>query len=226
VLGDALKVGIPAGLQAAIVAISNVFLQSVINTFGKHAVAGYTAATRSDGFVFVVINGLALAVMTFVGVNMGAGRYDRVKRGLKESLALTFVVIVSVSAVIILFRYPIASLFNSDPDVIRYSTRTMMFILSFYWLFALCEVMGGLLRGIGHSIYPMVISLVCMAGVRLVWIAIVLPTWNSYDGLLMAYPVSWLVSFIAYIAYLKLKRGIFPKENEEADGVMAPEAEA
>ncbi|HPY63786.1 MAG TPA: MATE family efflux transporter [Bacillota bacterium] len=226
VLGDALKVGIPAGLQAAIVAISNVFLQSVINTFGKHAVAGYTAATRSDGFVFVVINGLALAVMTFVGVNMGAGRYDRVKRGLKESLALTFVVIVSVSAVIILFRYPIASLFNSDPDVIRYSTRTMMFILSFYWLFALCEVMGGLLRGIGHSIYPMVISLVCMAGVRLAWIAIVLPAWNSYDGLLMAYPVSWLVSFIAYIAYLKLKRGIFPKENEEADGVMAPEAEA
>jgi Na+-driven multidrug efflux pump len=65
-----------------------------------------------------------------------------------------------------------------------------------------------------------------MAGVRLAWIAIVLPTWNSYDGLLMAYPVSWLVSFIAYIAYLKLKRGIFPKENEEADGVMAPEAEA
>ena len=225
-LKDALKVGIPAGLQAAIVAISNVFMQSVINTFGKHAVAGYTAATRSDGFVFVLINGLALAVMTFISVNMGAGRYNRVKRGLREGLALTFVVIVSVSAVIMLFRTPIASLFNSDPDVLRYATRTMMFVLSFYWVFALCEVMGGVLRGIGHSIFPMVVSLVCMAGVRLVWILAVLPNWYSFDVLLMAYPVSWFISFIAYIIYLKIKRDSLPKENLDPEGNLSPEAVA
>ncbi len=225
-LKDALKVGIPAGLQAAIVAISNVFMQSVINTFGKHAVAGYTAATRSDGFVFVLINGLALAVMTFISVNMGAGRYNRVKRGLREGLALTFVVIVSVSAVIMLFRTPIASLFNSDPDVLRYATRTMMFVLSFYWVFALCEVMGGVLRGIGHSIFPMVVSLVCMAGVRLVWILAVLPKWYSFDVLLMAYPVSWVISFIAYIIYLKIKRDALPKENPDTEGTLSSEAVA
>ncbi len=224
VLKDALKVGIPAGLQAAIVAVSNVLLQAVINTFGKHAVAGYTAATRIDGFVFVLINGLALAVMTFISVNKGAGRYDRVRRGLRESLALTFVVIVSVSAVLMLFRYPFASLFNADPDVIHYTTRTMTFILSFYWMFALCEVMAGVLRGIGQSIFPMVISLVCMAGVRLLWISIVLPMRNSFDVLLLAYPVSWIVSFIGYLIYLKVKRGLLPEENDGQEGDLTPGA--
>ncbi|HHW92933.1 MAG TPA: MATE family efflux transporter [Clostridiaceae bacterium] len=226
VLRDALKVGIPAGLQAAIVAVSNVFLQSVINTFGKHAVAGYTAASRSDGFVFMVINGLALAVMTFVSVNMGAERYNRVRRGLRESLVLTFVVIVSISAVILLCRNPIAALFNSDPDVMRYTTRTMLFVLSFYWLFALCEVMGSILRGIGHAIFPMVVSLVCMAGVRLVWISLVLPVWYSFDVLLMAYPVSWIISFIAYLIFLKIKRDTLPDEDEVSEGDLAPDTVA
>ncbi len=223
-LKDSLKVGIPTGLQAAIVAVSNVLLQSVINSFGKHAVAGYTAATRSDGFVFVLINGLSLAVMTFISVNMGAGRYNRVKRGLREGLVLTFVVIVSVSMVIMAFRTPIASLFNADPEVLRYATRAITFILSLYWMFALCEVMGSVLRGIGHSIFPMVVSLVCMAGVRLVWISIVLPIWYSFDVLLMAFPVSWFVSLIAYIIYLKIKLDALPEEVEEAEGDLSSEA--
>ena len=176
------------------------------------------------GFVFVLINGLRCR--HDLSVSTWCRRYNRVRRGLREGLALTFVVIVSVSAVIMLFRTPIASLFNSDPDVLRYATRTMMFVLSFYWVFALCEVMGGVLRGIGHSIFPMVVSLVCMAGVRLVWILAVLPKWYSFDVLLMAYPVSWFISFIAYIIYLKIKRDSLPKENLDPEGNLSPEAVA
>ncbi len=217
VLRRALKVGVPAGLQAAIVALSNVFLQSVINKFGKHAVAGISAASRSDGIVFVLITGLTLAAMTFTGVNMGAGRYDRVRKGLRQSLVLTFFVVAAVSAILLLFRMPIALLFNADPEVVYYTTRAILVILSFYWLFALGEIMGGVLRGIGHSVFPMVISLICMAGVRLAWIYIVLPVWNSFDVILLAYPVSWFASLLGYLIYLKMKEGLLPKQDAPSE---------
>ncbi len=205
VLFRSLRVGIPAGLQAFIVSLSNVFVQAFINRFGKHAVAGFSAASRSDSFVFVLISGLALAVMTFMGANLGAGRHDRIRRGLTQSLVLMFALVVSLSGLFLLLRNQIAAAFNPDPLVMEYTGHIMVILLSFYWIFALTEVMGATLRGMGHAVFPMVASLVCMAGVRVVWMYLVLPVWKSFDAIVMAYPVSWTVLLLAFLVYLKIQ---------------------
>ncbi len=219
VLFRSLRVGIPAGLQAFIVALSNVFVQTFVNRFGKHAVAGFSAASRSDSFVFVLISGLALAVMTFMGANLGAGRHERIRRGLRHGLLLMFALVTSLSGVFLLLRKQIAAAFNPDPLVMEYTTHILLILLSFYWIFALTEVMGATLRGMGHAIFPMVASLVCMAGVRVVWMYVVLPAWQSFDVIVMAYPVSWTILLAAYVFYFKWKsRKIFSMGDQAEAG--------
>ncbi|HZK29066.1 MAG TPA: MATE family efflux transporter [Clostridia bacterium] len=211
ILSKVLRVGVPAGIQAFAVALSNVFIQTAINRFGKHAVAGFSAAVKSDSFVFVLISGLAVAVMTFTSANIGVCKADRVRRGLRQSLVLTFVLVTALSGLIILLRQPIAAAFNPDPQVTFYAMRTIVLLLSMYWIFALTEVIGGAIRGMGNSVFPMVVSLTCMAGFRLLWILVVLPVWHSLDAVIVAYPVSWAVSLVAYLIYLKVKGGIVPQ---------------
>ncbi len=224
ILFRSLRVGVPAGLQSFIVALSGVFIQTFINRFGKHAVAGFSAASRTDSFVFVLVSGLALAVMTHTGANIGAGRHERVRHGLRQSLVLTFVLVASLSGLFILLRHPIASAFNPDPAVTSYATHIMSILLSTYWIFALTEIIGATLRGMGHSLFPMVVSLICMAGVRLLWMLVVLPIWNSFDVIIMAYPVSWLISLITYLVYFKRKGSrVLDQhiEEENAESVAA-----
>lgn len=205
ILFRSLHVGVPAGLQSFIVALSGVFIQTFINRFGKHAVAGFSAASRTDSFVFVLVSGLALAVMTHTGANIGAGRPERVRKGLKQSLGLTFVLVAALSGLFILLRHPIAAAFNPDPAVTSYATHIMTILLSTYWIFALTEIIGATLRGMGYAFFPMIVSLICMAGVRLLWMLVVLPVWNSFDVIIMAYPVSWLISLITYFVYFMRK---------------------
>ncbi|NLB50776.1 MAG: MATE family efflux transporter [Clostridiaceae bacterium] len=213
VLVRSLRVGIPAGLQTFIVAVSNVFVQASINSFGKHAVAGFSAATRTDSFVFVLISGLALSAMTFTGANMGVERRERIKRGLHHSLLLTFILVALLSGLFILLRRQVAAAFNPDPVVIGYTARIIVILLSFYWISAMTEVMGAVLRGMGKAIFPMVASLICQAGVRLVWIYAVMPAWPSIDAITLAYPVSWTIHLIAFGIYLRIKGGSMFKET-------------
>lgn len=206
VLIRSLRVGIPAGIQTFIVSLSNIFVQSFINRFGKHAMAGFSAASRTDSFVFVLISGLALATMTFTGANLGAGKMDRVRRGFHHSLILMIVLVGFLSGLLTLLRRPIAAAFNPDPRVMAHTTRIIVFFLAFYWVFSLTEVMGAVLRGANRPFFPLVANLVCMAGVRLVWMYAVLPVWKSFDAVIVAYPVSWTVLLIAYTAYCCFKK--------------------
>ena len=187
ILFRSLGVGVPAGLQAFIVALSNVFVQTFINGFGKHAVAGFSAASRSDSFVFVLISALALSVMTFVGANLGAGRHDRIRQGLRQGLLLMLILVASLSGLFILFRRLIAAAFNPDPLVMDYTTHIMMVILSFYWIFALTEVMGATLRAwvmpFSHDREP--VSGRC----PVIWMFAVLPVWQ------VLMPLSWPIRF-------------------------------
>lgn len=208
------KVGIPAGLQTFIVSLSGVFIQSFVNRFGKHAVAGFSVATRIDTLVFVLISGLALAVMTFTGANAGAGCYDRIRKGLRQSLVMAFVLVSTLSALLILARKPIARAFNADPEVVSYASIILIILLTLYWVFALTEVIGATLRGIGYSVFPMVVSLICMAGVRVLWMYSVLPFWDSFEAVILAYPVAWAVSLVTYSVYLARKaRFLFAGEG-------------
>jgi Na+-driven multidrug efflux pump len=198
ILPDTMKVGIPAGLQAFVIALSNVFLQAVINGFGKHAVAGFSVATRVDGFVFMIISAIALAVMTFTGANVGARRYKRCAKGDIQGIALMVGIVIVVSGILLLLRYP-----SHEPsirsNVVAYSTHIMIYILSLYWIFGITEVLAGSIRGLGQSVFPLGVTLVFMAGFRLLWIFSVVPVVQTFRVVVLAYPLSWTAALLAYL---------------------------
>ncbi len=205
VLRPTIKLGVPAGLQSCVSSLSNVFVQSNINTFGKQAIAGLVAASRLDGFVFVLINGLALTAMSFMSANIGAQKKERAKKGLVRIILFSIAVIAGHATLLLLLRYRLLSLFGVDIEVMHYASITMFYVLIPYVLFAMTEILGGTLRSAGQSVLPMVITMV-MAGVRVVWILAVLPFFRTFNVLVMNYSVSWTVALVVYLVYFK-RRG-------------------
>ena len=199
----ALKIGVPAGLQSVLISGSNVIIQTAVNGFGTLAVAGFASAGRIDGFVWVTLNAISLAIMTFIGQNVGAGQIERAKKGLRQAVALVLILAGGLSAFFLIFAKPLAAVFNSDPQVNQYTIQVMISILSLYWLFGVNEVFGGALRGVGRSMVPMLVTLICMSGFRVLWIYGILPFKSTFDFMLLAYPLSWIITFLAYIIYMK-----------------------
>ena len=199
----ALKIGVPAGLQSVLISGSNVIIQTAVNGFGTLAVAGFASAGRIDGFVWVTLNAISLAIMTFIGQNVGAGQIERAKKGLRQAVVLVLILAGGLSAFFLIFAKPLATVFNSDPQVNQYTIQVMISILSLYWLFGVNEVFGGALRGVGRSMVPMLVTLICMSGFRVLWIYGILPFKSTFDFMLLAYPLSWIITFLAYIIYMK-----------------------
>lgn len=209
----ALKIGVPAGVQSVLISGSNVIIQTAVNGFGTLAVAGYAAAGRIDGFVWVTINAVALAAMTFEGQNIGAGKLERAKRGLRQATILVVIMSGGLGAFFLIFAGPLAALFNPDPAVTYYIRRVMLYILSIYWLFGINEVIGGALRGVGRSMVPMLVTLTCMSGFRVFWVYVILPLNRTFDFMLLAYPLSYVLTIIVYLIYMKMVDWL-PKREE------------
>lgn len=209
----ALKIGVPAGLQSVLISGSNVIIQTAVNGFGTLAVAGYAAAGRIDGFVWVTLNAVALAAMTFMGQNIGAGKIERAKKGLRQAIILVVIVSGGLGAFFLIFAGPLAALFNPDPAVTFYIRRVMLYILSIYWLFGINEVIGGALRGVGRSMVPMLVTLICMSGFRVFWVYVILPLNRTFDFMLLAYPLSYVLTIIVYLIYMK-RVDWLPKREE------------
>ena len=209
----ALKIGVPAGLQSVLISGSNVIIQTAVNGFGTLAVAGYAAAGRIDGFVWVTLNAVALAAMTFMGQNIGAGNIERARRGLRQATILVVIISGGLGAFFLIFAGPLAALFNPDPAVTFYIRRVMLYILSIYWLFGINEVIGGALRGVGRSMVPMLVTLICMSGFRVFWVYVILPLNRTFDFMLLAYPLSYVLTIIVYLIYMK-RVDWLPKREE------------
>lgn len=203
----ALKIGVPAGLQSVLISGSNVIIQTAVNGFGTVAVAGFASAGRIDGFVWVSLNAIALAMMTFMGQNVGAGKIQRAKKGLRQAIILVIVIAGSLGVLFLIFSKPLATLFNPDPEVSQYTRQVMLYILSLYWVFGINEVFGGALRGAGRSMVPMLVTLICMSGFRVIWVYGILPLNPTFDFMLFAYPLSWILTFVAYLIYMKKLTG-------------------
>ncbi|NLC26823.1 MAG: MATE family efflux transporter [Fastidiosipila sp.] len=214
----AIKIGVPAGFQSVLISGSNVVIQTAVNGFGTAAVAGFASAGRIDGFVWVSLNAISLAMMTFMGQNLGAGKIERVKKGLRQGIILVLIIAGSLSVFFLILSKPLANIFNPDPEVSQYIRQVMLYILSMYWLFGINEVFGGALRGVGHSLVPMLVTLICMSGFRVIWIYGILPLNNSFDFMLWAYPLSWILTFIAYLIYVKKVDWLpLPEKAEQAE---------
>ncbi|WP_036730420.1 MATE family efflux transporter [Peptoniphilus mikwangii] len=195
-IGKILKIGIPIGVQSSVISLSNVLIQSKINTFGANAIAGISAESRIDGFIFMALQAVSLSATTFAGQNFGAGRFDRIKKGIKTAMLLMVGTALFLSAISIIFAKILISVFNSDPEVINYGSECLYYIASTCFIFGISEVFGGFVRGAGKAIVPMAISIVSMCGLRMVWIYVALGTWNNIEIIYLSYPISWIVTCI------------------------------
>lgn len=201
-LREIIRIGLPAGLQGSLFSISNVLIQSSVNSFGSVVVAGNGVASNIEGFVYVAMNALHQAAMTFASQNYGAGKTDRVKKTLWCCLGSVTVIGLGMGLVFRLLGPQLMSLYNSEPEVISNGLTRMDIIMPTYFLCGLMDVMVGQLRGIGFSVMPMVVSLTGACLLRIVWILTVFAQDRSLPMLYLSYPVSWFVTFaIHYLCY-------------------------
>jgi len=208
-----LQVGLPAGIQGSLFSISNVLIQSAVNSFESIAMAGNAAASNLEGFVYTSMNAFYQADITFASQNMGAGKPRRVKRTLWLCLGLVTLVGGVMGGLMNLFAQPLLSIYNSDPQVISFGMRRMAIICSFYFLCGWMDVMVGQLRALGCSVLPMCVSLTGACLFRVVWIYTLFAANPTPECLYWSYPISWLLTASTHmVCYLVVRRKLLPKE--------------
>ena len=202
-----LKIGIPAGLQGAIFSISNVLIQSSINSFGSIAMAGNAAAVNIEGFVFTSCNSVAQASLTFTSQNLGAGQYRRLRGITIWCLVLGILLSEALGFIAYGLGHPLLSFYNKDSEVIAMGMIRMMIVGTTYGLDAIMDIMADIIRGLGSSVMPMVVTLIGACGFRVVWIYTIFAAYHDLRVLYISYPISWILTSIAHIiCYFIVKR--------------------
>ncbi len=196
-----IQIGLPTGIQNMVISFSNILIQASINQYGATAVAGFSAYLKIDGFNILPVLSFSMAITTFIGQNYGAGKYDRMKKGMWVTLLMGIVYTVLTGILLLTFSGQIMRLFSEDVDVIAYGQTAMRYFCPFYWILAILHSLAGTVRGTGKSIPPMVVLLVSLCLFRIVWIQLVLPYYTSIEGIFILYPVSWLVGAALMILY-------------------------
>ena len=196
---DIMKIGLPAGLQGCIFSISNVLIQSSVNSFGSTVMAGNTAASNIEGFVYVSMNSLHQTCISFTSQNFGAGKFKRIKKVLINCLIIVAITGLVLGNSAYFFGKFLLSAYNNEAEVISYGLIRLSIISTMYFLCGLMDVMVGAMRGIGYSILPMIVSLVGACGLRIVWIYTVFVKFRTLDILFISYPVTWTITFLSHL---------------------------
>ena len=192
------RIGLPAGLQGAIFSISNVLIQSSINSFGSVAMAGNTAAGNLEGFVYTYMNAVYQTNLSFTSQNMGAGNWKRMKKILGICLVFVSVVGLVMGRGFVFFGHQLLGIYSSDPEVIQYGINRMQVICGTYLLCGIMDVLVGSMRGMGYSFVPMIVSLVGACGLRILWIFTVFQWHRSLFVLYLSYPITWILTALAH----------------------------
>lgn len=202
-----MRVGLPAGLQSTLFSISNVVIQSSINSFGSSVVAGSSAASNIEGFIYVCTNAFHQAALTFVSQNHGAGKHDRVDR--IAILCLSYGVCASLVVGNLIYRFgaPLTSLYApGETEVIAQAVVRLGYVAAFHFLCAFMDIMVGILRGLGQSVIPMIVSLIGSCAFRLLWIATIFQLYPTPSCLYISYPISWAITALAHVTFFFIVR--------------------
>lgn len=215
ILKKIIRIGLPAGIQGTVFSLSNVVIQSAINSFGSAVVAGSSAAASIEGFVYIAMNSVSQTCVTFVGQNYGASDEKRVKKVLYICLAMAFVIGVVLGQAACFFATGLLGIYTDSQAAIAAGIIRMKWVCGTYFLCGLMDVMTGALRGIGRSTLPMIFSILGACCSRLIWIATYFQVNHTQDVLFFSYPGSWLLTtaahiicfILAYKAWIKRKNG-------------------
>lgn len=189
-----LKIGLPAGMQGVVFSISNVLIQSSVNSFGSIAMAGNTAASNIEGFVYTSMNAIYQTALSFTSQNMGAGNYKRINQILFRCLAIVSVIGLLLGNGAYLFGRQLLGIYSSDPQVIEFGLSRMAIISCTYFLCGIMDVMVGSIRGLGYSVMPMIVSLTGACAFRVLWIFTIFQWQHTLFILYISYPISWILT--------------------------------
>ena len=190
------QVGVPAGIQSTVINISNALLQSSVNSFGSTAMAGYTAANNILGFLYVAVNAVTQACMSFTSQNYSVGKQKRMDRVLMDCMVLSVVVSVVLGVGAYIFGSQVLRIYTADTDVIRCGLEILSITTVPYFLCGIMDLIPGALRGMGHSAVPMILSVIGTVGIRVLWIYGFFPQHRSLQFLFISYPGSWIATII------------------------------
>ena len=190
---DIIRISFPCGLQNSMYNISNFLVQVKINAFGAIAMAGVAAYSKIDAFIYMPMNALGLAISTFVGQNVGAGHYDRMKKGITTSLLMSFASAGFISIFVIFFYDSLITLFTSDSGAMAAGKQMMLFLAPFAWTYSITDTLGGAVRGSGQAGSITVILLICICVFRIIWLELILPFFPQLWAVNIVYPISWTI---------------------------------
>lgn len=194
-----IRVGLPAGIQGAVFSVSNVLIQSSINSFGSLAVGGNTAASNIEGFVYTSMNSLYQTSLSFTSQNVGAGKLQRVVPILLRCLGVVLTVGVGLSGLALLFNHQLLGIYSSDQEVIRYGLGRLEVVCATYFLCGMMDVVCGSVRGLGSSVVPTIVSLTGACGLRILWIYTIFAENRTLFFLYLSYPITWVITFSAHL---------------------------
>jgi len=212
---DSISIGLPTGAQQMFVAAGMMALTRIVNQFGTNAIAAFTAAGRIDSFAMMPAMNLSMAMSTFVGQNIGAGKHERVKAAIKTSIFISLIISVIISVSVILFSSPLLRLFTNDLDVISIGKDYLFIVGGFYFAFMLMFIFNGALRGAGDTLIPMFITLFSLWIIRIP-VSSFLSTKMGTDGIWWGIPIAWLIGAVfsgLYFSTGRWKKKVFVKRS-------------
>ena len=227
VVGRIIQVGLPAGFQGVVFSLSNVVIQSALNSFDDAVlVAGSSASANIEGFVYVAMNAFYQAAITFVGQNYGAAKCDRVDKVAGQCVGFAVLFGLVLGNLVYFFGAPLAGIYApGEAEVIQQALIRLRYICCFYFICGVMDTLVGVLRGLGSSVIPMFVSVVGACGLRLVWVAAVFPIYRIPACLYVSYPITWAVTGLFQFLFLMLvvRRKAFAKVRNNGPAYLAAE---
>ena len=209
-----ITIGLPAGIQSIMYNISNIIIQTSLNDLGTDTMAAYTAFGKIDAIYWMISGAFSVSIITFIGQNYGAGKYDRMKKSVKVCLLLDFIASLLVSALLLFLGQYLLQLFTTDPEVIRIGMEIIRIIAPSYVLFIFIEILSSALRGIGNVLVPMIMTCTGVCILRILWIFLAVPHWPGVQSILMSYPISWGLTAVLFIVYYYFDQKKFYKTHQ------------
>lgn len=201
ILKEVLATGLPTGVQNSVIGLANVIVQSNINVFGKQAMAGCGAYSKLEGFAFLPVTSFSVSLTTFTSQNLGAKKYDRVKKGSVFGLASGVILAEIIGILFVIFAPKLIALFDKSPEVVAFGVKQARTEALFYCLLSLSHCMAGIIRGSGKTTVPMLVMLICWCVIRVTYITITTHFIPDIAVVFWAYPITWTLSSIAFVTY-------------------------
>ncbi|MBP5177201.1 MAG: MATE family efflux transporter [Clostridia bacterium] len=216
-LWEIVKIGVPAGIQSSLFSVSNVIIQSTINSFGKVIITANGNAQSIEGYMNIAVDCVYQAALSFIGQNYGANNKDNITRVMRLTFIMVTTVCVFLAALIIPLRRVFLAAYNTDHDIITRGETRILINGSTYFIFGWMQVFVAYLRGLGHGVVPVIVSIMGICVFRIVWIYTVFPYFKTLENVYLSYPISWAITALTHFSfYLMLRKSTYKKMAAEA----------